>query len=131
MWNRYQPRLQVKARCRVRVRIGEYKNGKDKVVWMFKCEECGQTVDKIEVDHLEPRIDPLKGYEGIETWIRRTFVSAENLKAKCKPCHSSKTVAENAVRRKVKREADSGAPKPPRRKRKNSAGSPDPSPQVD
>lgn len=121
MWSRYPPRLQVKARCKVRVRVGEYKNGKDKFVYMFKCEQCGAVVDKIEVDHIEPRIDPEKGYEDIRTWIYRTFVSADKLKGKCKPCHSSKTVAENAVRRKVKREADSGAPKPPRRKRKTPA----------
>lgn len=121
MWNRYKPRLDVKARCRVRVKVGTFKNGNDKIVWMFKCEECGKVVDKIEVDHIEPRIDPQKGYEGIERWIHRTFVSADMLKGKCKPCHSSKTVAENAVRRKVKSEADPGAPKSPRRKRKNPA----------
>lgn len=121
MWNRYKPRLDVKARCRVRVKVGEFKNGNDKVVWMYKCEECGKVVDKIEVDHLEPRIDPEKGYVNLETWLYRTFVSADKLKGKCKPCHSSKTVAENAVRRKVKREADTGAPKPSRRKRKNPA----------
>lgn len=121
LWNRYPARLQVKTRCKVRVRIGEYKNGKDKFVYKFKCEECGEIVDKIEVDHLEPRIDPEKGYQDIETWIYRTFVGADKLKGKCKPCHSSKTVAENAVRRKVKSEADPRPPKPPRRKRKTTS----------
>ena len=113
--------MKVKARCRVKVKVGEFKNGNDKIVWKFKCEECGEIVDKIEVDHIEPRIDPETGYEGIETWIYRTFVESDKLKGKCKPCHSSKTVAENAVRRKVKSEANTRTPKPPRRKRKSTS----------
>lgn len=120
LWNRFPARLQVKTRCRVKVKVGEFKNGKDKIVWKFKCEECGDIVDKIEVDHLEPRIDPEKGYEGIENWIYRTFVEADKLKGKCKPCHTEKTVSENAIRRESKRETDRKPAKPPRRKRKKS-----------
>ena len=119
LWNRFPERLKVKNRCRLKVVVGTFKNGKEKHVWKFKCEECGDIVDKIEVDHIDPRIDPEKGYQGIENWIYRTFVDASKLKGKCKPCHVSKTVAENAVRRKVKSESDSKPSKPPRRKRKS------------
>jgi 5-methylcytosine-specific restriction endonuclease McrA len=87
--------------------------GKRKRVF-FTCEECGNdqlTAKDIEVDHIEPRIDPVKGFQGIEDWILRTFVGTNKLKLLCKSCHRVKSELENEIRR-LQREKDStGIPK--------------------
>jgi hypothetical protein len=61
---------------------------------------------EIAVDHKEPVVDPVKGWEGIHVFATRLFSPYSNLKALCiDNCHSRKTRKENKLRRKAKKEA--------------------------
>lgn len=81
----------------------------------YECEQChGQfTDDEVEVDHIDPVIDPNTGFVDWNTFISRLFVNLSIIKATdtpdlvkgklqvlCKTCHSAKSVAENKERRK-------------------------------
>ena len=63
----------------------------------YKCLECA-TVSKrkfVHVDHVFPVVDPLKGFEGFDTYISRLYCDKEGLQILCSSCHSAKTKAEN------------------------------------
>ncbi len=73
-----------------------------------KCTEC-QTLTPLyllEIDHENPII-PLGSSLEEMSWdevIDAVWCDERNLKAKCKPCHSLKTKAENKERRRIKKE---------------------------
>ena len=50
------------------------------------------------VDHIEPVVDPEKGFEGWDTYIERLFVERDGLQVLCRECHSLKTKEERARR---------------------------------
>jgi 5-methylcytosine-specific restriction endonuclease McrA len=103
VWARDPAKKVVKDRCRVDVVVGEYKNGRPKVKRMYRCPQCEGNFDNLDVDHIVPRIDEVRGWEGFETWLERTFCGEEGLQALCRGCHTEKTVAENAGRRENRR----------------------------
>lgn len=84
---------------------GQYKKGK---IEFYECEECHQIVPRKQkqVDHIEPVVLPLVGFNGYDDLKRRMFVSADKLKILCKACHQIKTQKENKIRRKVKKQKD-------------------------
>lgn len=101
VWSRDPNKNEVIRRCKVRVPIGQYKNGNTEYKVMLKCESCGAVVDKLDVDHIEPRIDPDVGFVSYDQWIDSTFVTPSKLQGLCKPCHKEKTVSENRHRKKT------------------------------
>lgn len=103
VWQRFQPKNDVLSRCKVKVAIGEFKNGNVKNKVMYCCEHCKQTVEKIQVDHIEPRIEVGVGFVDFNTYIARTFVQADKLQGLCVDCHTVKTQAENARRRSARK----------------------------
>lgn len=66
----------------------------------YECAHCHGLFRRsyMHADHIEPAIDPVKGYEGRGTYAERLFVDANKLQALCIDCHKTKTVAENKVR---------------------------------
>lgn len=61
------------------------------------CAVCG-TKAKLFADHIDPVVDPQKGFQGWDVYIKRMFDG--KLQAVCKPCHAKKSKEENALRRK-------------------------------
>ena len=59
----------------------------------FRCQLCGEefTQKDMEVDHIKPVVDPIKGFQTWDIFIDRLFCEANNLQAICKPCHLLKT----------------------------------------
>ena len=94
----------ARDRAKVRVQIGFYKNGNPEYKVKFRCYICEELFEKheIQIDHVDPVIDPTEGFVDWNTFIERQFCSADNLKCACKPCHSSKSYLENELRRQVK-----------------------------
>jgi 5-methylcytosine-specific restriction endonuclease McrA len=62
----------------------------------FKCAICKEEFPQkdVQVDHIEPVVDPTKGFKDWNTFIRRLFCAKKNLQVVCKPCHAIKTKAE-------------------------------------
>jgi hypothetical protein len=49
------------------------------------------------IDHIEPVIDPVSGFEGWDMVIRRMFVEKEGMQLLCKDCHQKKTGNERSL----------------------------------
>jgi hypothetical protein len=76
------------------------------------CSACKQPTPTylIQIDHIEPIIGTDESMEEI-SWdelVNRIWCEETNLTPVCKPCHTLKTKAENALRRKHKKEMSSG-----------------------
>ncbi len=71
----------------------------------YRCAECDKIGQRktVHVDHVFPVVDPLKGFEGFDTYISRLYCDKEGLQILCASCHSAKTKAENKVRRETKK----------------------------
>lgn len=72
-----------------------------------KCAECGKLEPAylLEVDHVDPIIPLNKTLEEMDwdTIIDQVWCDERNLRAVCKPCHKTKTKAENKERRELKK----------------------------
>lgn len=90
-WGRYPPKNLAKNAAKI---------GRNQ----YKCAKCAGIfgTKQVQVDHIEPRIDPEKGWQGFDVWISRTFVQMDKLQVLCLDCHSAKSTEENAVRRESK-----------------------------
>ncbi len=82
----------------------------------YKCECCGnigpptlppkeggkRRIKNIIADHIEPVIDPDKGFVSWDELISRLFVEEDGFQALCHECHKKKSDAENLVRKSVR-----------------------------
>ena len=89
IWRWSAERRAVKARCLLDGAAG---------VWV--CEQCWETTEKIEIDHVEPVIDPAVGFQGFDVYYARLFVGADKMQGLCHECHQNKTKEERKLRRK-------------------------------
>lgn len=75
---------------------------------MYLCAGCGEEVPatikeghkrvkNIHADHIEPVVDPTKGFEDWQVYIDRMFVEVDGYQALCQKCHSEKTNEERAL----------------------------------
>lgn len=66
----------------------------------FQCAICAGTfpASKIQVDHIEPIIDPTIGFVSWDETINRMFCEKENLQVLCLECHAIKTKEEKSKR---------------------------------
>lgn len=78
------------AKKRARVDRGQY-----------KCNLCGGFFkDKeIQMDHINPVIDPYKGWESFDVFIEKLFCSADKYQALCFLCHDAKSKVEDEIRK--------------------------------
>ena len=68
----------------------------------YRCAECLEpfVARDVQVDHINPVVDPAKGFEDWPTYMERLYCEADNLQVLCKPCHKEKTNAERKERKK-------------------------------
>jgi 5-methylcytosine-specific restriction endonuclease McrA len=72
-----------------------------KLAMHYKCAECKQlfVAADVQVDHINPVVDPKKGFTTWDSFIDRMFCEAENLQVLCKPDHKIKTDQEKQERK--------------------------------
>lgn len=69
----------------------------------YRCAICKGlfTSNEMVVDHVEPVVDPKKGFIDWNTYVTRMFCKEEGLQVICKkPCHADKTKRERVERKK-------------------------------
>lgn len=91
--NKWRPKYEVKKAARVRRGVylcAGYKRAPHEV-----------RAKEIEVDHIDPVIDPDKGFTDWNDYIARLFVEEDKLQVLCKECHKKKTNDEAKKRRNV------------------------------
>lgn len=72
---------------------------------IYKCAQCAAQVGpkEIKIDHINPVI----ATEGFQNWddvINRLFCEESGYQAICKICHDAKTLAENELRKRCRKE---------------------------
>jgi 5-methylcytosine-specific restriction endonuclease McrA len=66
----------------------------------FTCNSCKQVFPgkEVQVDHIQPVVDPIKGFLDWEVYIKRLFCGRDNLQVLCSECHDKKTALERGER---------------------------------
>lgn len=66
----------------------------------YKCNACKKDfpLTGIQVDHINPVVDPAMGFVDWNTYISRMFCDEGNLQVLCRPCHSKKSKKETKRR---------------------------------
>lgn len=67
----------------------------------YLCAMCKETFGpkEIEVDHISPVIDIMKGFTTWDDYINRLFCDVDGLACLCRTCHDSKTQSEVQMRK--------------------------------
>jgi 5-methylcytosine-specific restriction endonuclease McrA len=67
----------------------------------YLCAGCGFVFPAkgIQVDHIDPVVDPIIGFVDWNTFIDRLLCPKENLQVLCKECHLIKTKQEKLQRK--------------------------------
>lgn len=62
----------------------------------YKCAACAELfpASEVQVDHINPVIDPVEGFTSWDDVINNMFCEAENLQVLCTTCHKIKTAGE-------------------------------------
>jgi len=73
----------------------------------YQCAVCGEVFSRkeVSVDHIDPVIDPKRGWQGFEVYIKRLFCGAQGFQIICSDCHDAKTAHERKIRMKYKKAA--------------------------
>lgn len=108
LWYRWPARTQTKNKVRERILDGYYKNGNEKFIYKFRCEECKELQDKVEIDHIIPKIDVQTGFTTLDDFCARFFCDVSNLQALCSSCHSAKNKEEAGIRAIFRKERKNG-----------------------
>lgn len=82
--------------CRLKARTGRNQ---------YTCAYCKGTFTRkdTKVDHIQPVIDPTKGWTTYEDFIERLFCAAEGFQVLCDNHHKEKTLLENATRKETRK----------------------------
>lgn len=73
-----------------------------RVASLYQCATCKKEFSSkdVQVDHIEPVVDPKEGFKTWDEFISRLFCSKENLQVLCKECHKIKSNEERQIRKK-------------------------------
>lgn len=67
-----------------------------KLAQFYRCNGCKQefTNKDVEVDHIDPVVEPKVGFVDWNTYITRLFSPKDNYQVLCKTCHKEKSKKE-------------------------------------
>lgn len=73
----------------------------------YRCCVCKKVFSRkgVSIDHVQPVVDPKKGWQGFDEYIRRMFCDQRGFQILCGPDHDAKTQKENRIRRRAKETA--------------------------
>jgi 5-methylcytosine-specific restriction endonuclease McrA len=124
------PMFRIIKKMNRRPRTVINKDGSDSIAlrWEYQCNICKnwfpEKIKKeaqIQIDHIDPVINPETGFINIDDWSQREFIGVEcydpkteseemfytrikdKLQIACLKCHVAKSIEENARRREVKK----------------------------
>lgn len=94
---RYPPKYEALNDAKVGKRVNP-KSGRS--AEYYKCNGCGEGFVKkdVQVDHIDPVVDPETGFKDWESYIERMFCPPSNLQVLCRVCHAKKTKQERKSR---------------------------------
>lgn len=90
-----------KLLCLERAYVGRKTNkATGRLAKHYKCAACKQDFPSslVQVDHIEPVIDPIKGFKSWDEVVDRMYCNSDKLQVLCKPCHKLKTASERKQR---------------------------------
>lgn len=96
---RWPPKNEVKKEAWVErgvYRCKGYKKRTHKVKLSITVK--GKKTNNVYVDHIDPVVDPKKGFVSWDEIIKRMFCEKEHLQILCKDCHTRKTADEQHSR---------------------------------
>lgn len=98
-FRRYPPKFAVLKNAALGKRINKA-TGKEAM--HYKCAKCKKAfvAKQVQVDHIDPIVDPVEGFVSWEKYIERLFCTIDNLQVLCVTCHKKKTAAEKVKRKK-------------------------------
>ena len=69
----------------------------------YKCAGCEKDYpsSEVQVDHINPVVDPVIGFVSWDIYIDRIFCEVHNLQVLCKKCHTKKTKLEREASKKA------------------------------
>ena len=72
----------------------------------FRCGLCGKVFPRREVsaDHVDPVVDPKRGWQSWDEYLKRLFCEEDGFQIICNECHDDKTARERKVRQRYKNE---------------------------
>jgi 5-methylcytosine-specific restriction endonuclease McrA len=95
--NRYPPKYE----CLNAAKVGKKVNkATGRLAEHYKCAACKKhfVAKEIQVDHIEPVVNPLTGFIDWNTFVARMFCPITNLQVLCKECHKVKSDKEKKER---------------------------------
>ena len=92
-WSRYPVKYKVLANAK-----RNYKGPNKQQKYEFQCAECKGwfKAKEVSVDHITPA-GTLRSYEDLPDFVRKLFVSEEELQVLCDKDHKAKTLAERRM----------------------------------
>lgn len=90
---RWPPKYETLNEAKTIKRINEKSK---RLAQHYLCAACQQeyTNKDVQVDHIQPVVDPKLGFQDWNTFIDRLFCDADNLQVLCTACHNTKTKTE-------------------------------------
>lgn len=99
--NRYPPKWEAHKEAFVGKKINK---ATGRLAMHFECNMCKKHFPnkEVQVDHIDPVVDPIKGFQGWDVFVERMFVKKDGYQVLCKQCHKEKTRQEREIRNKYK-----------------------------
>lgn len=95
---RWPPKHNVKNAAKTEKKINE---ASGRLAQHYQCVNCKKeyTSTNIEVDHIQPVVDPDKGFTTWDDYISRLFCDEQGLQVLCNTCHDEKSSKEQSKRK--------------------------------
>lgn len=104
----WEPRQQAKNECKVDSALHRcskcgtlcYEGSSEKNYEAFVEKYSPETVlfDGIKLDHINPVVDPLVGFQDWDKFYEGLFCAKDNFRGICSLCHDKKSATENKIR---------------------------------